>query len=144
MKTRKVKVLLSVLTVMLVAWTFNSCSKKNDVVSTNFASLTAGLTAATTLLNASSEGTASGDFTRGFKAILQAAITAAQAVADNKATTQIEETAAAAQLAAAVTTFQAAAVVPIDPTNLVGQWTFDELTTAAVGTSVKDYSGSNF
>jgi hypothetical protein len=65
-------------------------------------------------------------------------------VADDKTTTQAQETSATAQLTAAVAVFQAAAVTPIDPTNLVGQWTFDELTTAAAGTAVKDYSGNNF
>jgi|GEM_PF-326715 len=143
MKTRKVKVLLSALMVMLVAWTFNSCSK-SDVTPTNFTSLNAEIASATTLLNGATEGTAAGDYIRGSKAILQTAITAAQAVADNKASTQAQVTAATAQLTTAVTTFQASTVTPIDPTNLVGQWTFDELTTATAGTSVKDYSGNNF
>ncbi|HTH56775.1 MAG TPA: LamG domain-containing protein [Cyclobacteriaceae bacterium] len=140
---KKVKNLLSAVMALLIAWTISSCSK-SDVATTNLASLTTEITSATTLLNASSEGTGSGEYVRGSKAILQTAITAAQTVADNKATTQPQATAATAQLTAAVTAFQAAAVVPIDPTNLVGQWTFDELTTATAGTSVKDYSGNSF
>jgi len=143
METKKVKVLLSTLMVMLLAWTINSCSK-SDVTPTNFTSLTSAISTATTLLNGAVEGTANGDYIRGSKATLQTAITAAQAVVDNKASTQAQVTAAVAQLTAAVTTFQASAVTPIDPTNLVGQWTFDELTTAAAGTSVKDYSGNSF
>ncbi|HTH56677.1 MAG TPA: LamG domain-containing protein [Cyclobacteriaceae bacterium] len=143
MKTKKLKVLLSALMVMLLAWTINSCSK-SDVAPVNFTSLTDAITTATTLLNGAVEGTATGDYTRGSKATLAAAITAAQAVVDNKASTSQQVTAAVAQLAAAVSTFQAAAVVPIDPTNLAGQWTFDELTSAAAGTSVKDYSGNSF
>jgi hypothetical protein len=142
MKTKKVKGLLSVLMVMLVAWTISSCSK-SDVTPTNFTSLTDAIASATTLLNGATEGAASGDYVRGSKATLQTAITAAQAVVDNKASTQAQVTAAVAQLTAAIAVFQASTITPIDPTNLVGQWTFDELTTAAVGTAVKDYSGNN-
>src|SRR5690242_10668139 len=116
MKTKKVKGLVSALMVLLLAWTFNSCSK-SDVTPVNFTSLTDAIAAANTLLSGAVEGTASGDYTRGSKATLATAITAAQAVVDNKASTQTQVTAAVAQLAAAVTTFQAAAVVPIDPTN---------------------------
>src|SRR6185369_3118102 len=61
---------------------------------------------------------------------------------DNTAATKDQITAATAQLTAAVTVYQAAAVVPIDPTNLVGQWTFDEIATATVAATVKDYSGN--
>ena len=143
METKNVKALLSILMVMLAAFTFNSCSK-SDVVQTDYSSLTTAIASATTLLNSATEGTASGQFIRGSKATLQIAITAAQAVAGNTASTQAQVTAATAQLAAAVATFQATAVTPIDPTNLVGQWTFNELSTAAAGTSVKDYSGNSF
>ncbi len=143
METKNVKALLSMLMVMLAACTFNSCSK-SDVVQTDYSSLTTAIASATTLLNGATEGTASGQFIRGSKATLQIAITAAQAVAGNTASTQAQVTAATAQLAAAVATFQATAVTPIDPTNLVGQWTFNELSTATAGTSVKDYSGNSF
>ena len=96
------------------------------------------------MLATTSEGVAAGDYVHGSQAILQAAITAAQAVVANTATTQAQETAATAQLTAAIATYQAALVTPIAASNLMGQWTFDELTTAAVGTSVKDYSGNSF
>ncbi len=143
MKTKKVRVLLGALAVMLIAWALNSCSK-SDVVPTSFTTLTAEIAVAQNLIATTSEGTASGNYVRGSQATLLAAITAAQAVASNTATTQVQETAATAQLTAAVTAYQAAAVVPIDAADLVGQWTFDELTTAIAGTTVKDYSGNNF
>ncbi len=143
MKTKKVYGLLSVLTVMLIAWTFNSCSK-SDAVPVSFTSLSAEISAAQTLLSTTAEGVAAGNYVRGSQAILQAAITAAQAVVASKTSTQAQVTAATAQLTAAVTTYQAAVVTPIAAANLMGQWTFDELTTAAVGTSVKDYSGNSF
>ncbi len=143
MKTKNVKVLLSGVMVMLIAWAFSSCSK-SDVTPVSFTTLNAEITAAQTLLSTTSEGVAAGDYQRGSQAILQAAITAAQSVAADKTTTQVQETAAAANLTAAVATYQAAVVAPIAAANLMGQWTFDELTTAAVGTSVKDYSGNSF
>ncbi|MBS1952528.1 MAG: hypothetical protein OJF59_002897 [Cytophagales bacterium] len=129
---------------VLAAWFVSSCSKSDTPAPVDFSALNTAITSAQNLLSTTTEGTASGQYTRGSQAILQAAVTAAQAVASNKQSTQAQVTAAVAQLTAAVATYQAAAVVPIDPTNLVGQWTFDELTTAAVGTSVKDYSGNNF
>jgi hypothetical protein len=142
MKTKQVKVLLSVLMVMLIAWAFSSCSK-SDVTPTNFSTLNAEITAAQMLLSTTTEGVGAGEYQRGSQATLQAAITAAQAVAAATTTTQIQETAATANLTAAVTAYQAAIVVPIAAANLVGQWTFDELTAAAAGTAVKDYSGNS-
>ncbi len=144
MKTKKVYGLLSVLAVMLIAWTFSSCSKSDSTPPTSFTSLNAEIATAQALLSTTSEGTAAGNYVRGSQAILQAAIAAAQAVVANTKSTQAEVTAATAQLTAAVATYQAAVVTPIDAADLVGQWTFDELTTASAGTSVKDYSGNNF
>jgi hypothetical protein len=44
---------------------------------------------------------------------------------------------------AATATYLTMVVTPIDPTNLVGQWTFDQIASMAVGAVVKDYSGNN-
>ncbi|MBS1490342.1 MAG: LamG domain-containing protein [Bacteroidetes bacterium] len=144
MKTKKTIQLQSLLIAfVLSAWFVSSCSKSDAPAPTNFSSLNTAITSAQTLLSSTTEGTAAGQYIRGSQAILQAAITAAQAVANNKQSTQAQVTAATAQLNAAITTYQGAVVTAIDPTNLVGQWTFDELTTAAAGTSVKDYSGNN-
>jgi hypothetical protein len=142
MKTKNVNVFLSVLALVLLAWGLNSCSKSDSTPAVSKTSLNAEITVAQTLLSTTSEGSAAGQYTRGSQAVLQAAITAAQGVATSTSSTQTQVTAATAQLTAAVATYQAAVVAPIDAANLVGQWTFDELTAAAVGTSVKDYSGN--
>lgn len=140
MKTNKVKVLLSAMLVLLIAWTISSCSKKHDVIPpVDKSDLTAAITAANALLASTHEGVAAGDYLKGSQAPYQAAIAAAQTVADNAAATQLEVTAAIANLAAATTTYQSNLVTAIDPTNLVAQWTFDEVGT---GTTAKDYSGN--
>ena len=127
---------------LLVALLFiDSCSDDPAVV-INKTALTAGITAATAVLDVATEGTAAGQFPNGSKAILQAAIDAAQDVADSGTATQAQVTAVVASLAAAVTDFNAKAVEAIDPTNLVGHWTFDEVGTPAVNAVVKDYSGN--
>ncbi len=147
MKTKTVKVFLSVLMVMLIAWAFSSCSKSDAVPTpTNYLTLDQAIVAAQTLLSTTSEGIVPGSYQKGSQATLQAAITTAQAVLTAGLTTgatltQTQEAAATAQLTVAITNYQAAVIVAI--TGLVGQWTFDELTSASVGTTVKDYSGSN-
>lgn len=119
-----------------------SCSE-DKVAPVDKTALGATLDAAKTLITNSVEGTAAGNFQRGSKAVLQNAIDVAQVVFDLKEATQATVTGANSNLQAAVTAFNGKAVQAIDPANLVGHWTFDELTTSAVGTSVKDYSGSN-
>src|SRR5687768_664826 len=129
MKTRSVKFILMVAAVAS-AGLFASCSKDDDapppVVKTDLAS---AITAVNTLLSTTSEGVAEGNYLKGSKEALEDAVTAAQAVIDNPAATQEMVTNATVALAAAVAEYQSQIVVPIDPTNLVGQWTFDELTT---------------
>src|SRR5258708_17687200 len=66
-----------------------------------------------------------------------------QAVVDDTIATQAQVTAAAANLAAAVTTYGNALVTAIDPDNLIGQWTFDEITSAVAEAIVKDYTSGN-
>ena len=144
MKTRNVKVFLSAAIVLLIGWGLVSCSKKKDatppVVKTE---LTAAITADNALIASTHEGVAAGNYLKGSQAPLIAVIAQAQVVADNTAATQIEVNAAIANLAAAVTTYGAALVTAIDPTNLVGQWTFDEIASAVADAAVKDYSGGN-
>jgi hypothetical protein len=147
MKTKSVKVLLSAMAVLLSLWALESCSKKdNPAPALVTTSLSAEIAVATNLLSTTSEGTGTGDYLKGSQAILQGVVTQAQATltaatAAGTTTTQATIDAATAQLTAAVTAYQAAIIVPVDAADLVGQWTFDELTTVAVGTSVKDYSG---
>jgi Concanavalin A-like lectin/glucanases superfamily len=141
MKTRNVKVLLSAAIVLLMAWALASCSKKDSPTPILKTSLSAEITLAGALLTTTSEGTAAGNYTKGSQATLQASITAAQAIEASPTATQADVNAAVVSLSAAVAAYQAQIIVAIDPDNLVAQWTFDELTTAAVGTTVKDQSG---
>ena len=143
MKTRNVKTLLSVAIIFFIAWALIACTKKHVTPPVVKTDLTASITAANTLIASTHEGVAAGNYIKGSQAPLITVVAQAQAVADNTAATQADVTAAIANLAAAVATYQSNLVVEIDPTNLVGQWTFDEIATASADAVVKDYSGGN-
>ena len=141
MKT-KVKLLLNVAAILLLLG-FAACSKKSDpVIPVVKTDLTAAITAANLLLTTTFEGVAGGNYLKGSQAALTTAVAAAQVVATDATATQITVTNATVALNAAITAYAAQIVTPIDPTNLVGQWTFDQIPTAAVGAVVKDYSGN--
>jgi len=142
MKTNNVKVLLNAAVVLLIAWALVACSKKDATPPVVKTDLTASITTANALVLSTHEGVAAGNYLKGSQAPLIAAIAQAQVVADDTNATQVQVTAAIANLAAALATYSNALVTPIDPTNLVGQWTFDEITTAAANAVVKDYSGN--
>jgi hypothetical protein len=143
MKTNHVKMLLSAMVVFLIAWGFSACSSNDSTPKVVKTDLIAAVAAANTLISTTHEGVGTGDYLKGSQAPLIAAIEQAQLVVDNTAATKAQVTAAVANLAAAVATYQSNKVTPIDPTNLVGQWTFDEIASATVGATVKDYSGNN-
>jgi hypothetical protein len=143
MKTRSVKIIFMAVTVLSAGF-FASCDSDDDATPVVKTELVASVTAANLLLTTTSEGVAAGNYIKGSKEPLEEAVTAAQAIVDDATATQIIVTNATVALNAAIDVYEAQEVVPIDPTNLVGQWTFDELTTAAAGTAVKDYSGRNF
>ncbi|MDZ4716000.1 MAG: LamG domain-containing protein [Cytophagales bacterium] len=143
MKTGKVKLLLYGVMLLLTAGVIYSCSKDDAVPVVDKAALKTAITAANTLHDGALEGVAAGNYLKGSKAVFKTSITAAQGVVDNAATTQIQVTAGAATLADAVVVFNGKLVTPIDPTNLAGHWTFDEIPTASVGAVVKDYSGNS-
>ncbi len=129
MKTNSVK--LKIMGVLLLfAVLFASCSSDDPAIVVDKSTLTAGITSASALIASTTEGTAAGQFQKGSQAALQTAIDAAQAVADDAASTQSQVTSAAVSLAAAVTVYEGKIIEAIDPTNLVGQWTFDEIATA--------------
>lgn len=130
-------------TVLLSAGLFASCSSDDATPPVVKTDLTATVAAANLLLSTTIEGVATGNFLKGSQAPLVAAVAAAQAVIDDITATQITVTNANVALAAAIATYNALVVVPIDPTNLVGQWTFDQITSAAIGAVVKDYSGNS-
>lgn len=144
MKTQSFKFLIMLATVWFAGLMVTSCSDDKDTTPpVDKSSLTDAIAAANTLLSTTSEGVAEGNYLKGSQAPLEAAIAAAQAVADDATVTQETVTNAVVALAAAVTTYESNKVVPIDPDNLIGQWTFDELSSSAVGTTVKDYSSKN-
>jgi hypothetical protein len=143
MKTNNVKVLFNAAVVLLIAWAVVACSKKDATPPVVKTDLTASITSANALVLSTHEGVAAGNYLKGSQAPLIAAIAQAQAVADDTNATQVQVTAAIANLAAAVATYGNALVTPIDPDNLIGQWTFDEITSAVADAAVKDYSNGN-
>ncbi len=142
MKKRTIQFILMA-TVLLTAGLFAACSSDDDAPPVVKTELTADVTAANNLLSTTSEGVATGNYIKGSQADLSAAIAEAQAVVDDATATQTAVTNATVALAAAVAEYETQKVVPIDPSNLIGQWTFDQIAAATVGTVVKDYSGSN-
>ena len=142
MKKRTIQFILMA-TVLLTAGLFAACSSDDDAPPVVKTDLTASVTAANNLLSTTSEGVATGNYIKGSQADLSAAIAEAQAVVDDATATQTAVTNATVALAAAVAEYETQKVVPIDPNNLIGQWTFDQIAAATVGTVVKDYSGSN-
>jgi hypothetical protein len=127
---------------LLFAVVFASCSSDDPTVTVDKSTLTSGITAANTLIATTVEGTAAGQYQQGSQAVLQTAIDAAEAVSNDAAATQAQVTNASVSLAAAVTSYQGKIIEAIDPSNLVGQWTFDEVSSLAVNGVVKDYSGN--
>jgi hypothetical protein len=142
MKTRSIKIFVMATLVLGVGF-LASCSKDDAAPVIVKTDLIAGVTAANLLLSTTFEGVAAGNYLKGSQAPLTAAIAAAQAVVNDATATQIIVTNATVALSAAVATYNGQIVVPIDPTNLVGQWTFDQITSAVVGAVVKDYSGNS-
>jgi hypothetical protein len=119
---------------------FIACSDDGDTkVVIDTAALEAKIQEATDLLAASTEGTATGQFQLGSKAILQGAVDLAQQVADSEAVTQVQVDNSVTTLSQAITTFNESAIVPIAPNDLSAHWTFDD----GSGTTVTDYSGNS-
>lgn len=142
MKTRKSKFLIYAAAFLLLAGSMTMCKDDEPVVPIDKDALNAAITSAQALHDGALEGVAAGNYLKGSKAELLTAINSAKTVEADATATQIQVTAATASLASAVATFQGKLVTAIDPTNLVGQWTFDEITTTAANTVVKDYSGN--
>ncbi len=121
----------------------NSCGGSDDdpvLPTIEKAALNAAISSAETAISSAVEGTAEGQFVYGSKDALQAAIDLAQGVLDNPNSTQTAIDNTVIAINAALTAFEDSAIVPIDPANLVGHWTFDE----GDGTTVSDFSGNNF
>jgi|JI8StandDraft_1071087.scaffolds.fasta_scaffold00035_37 hypothetical protein len=141
MKTRYVKLMIMV-TALLGAGLYTSCSSDDDADTAKKTELETTIAEANLLLTTTHEGVAAGNFQRGSQDELAEAIAIAQVIADLPEVKQSTVTGANANLEAAIVVYNSKIIEAIDPANLVGQWTFDELTTAAAGTTVKDYSGN--
>jgi len=138
----KTKSVVFAIMVLFSGLLIGSCSE-DEVKVVDKTELEASITEAKDLITNSAEGTAAGNFLRGSKAALQNAIDIAQVVYDLPEATEATVIGANGNLKAAINTFKGKVVSPIDAANLVGHWTFDELTSAAAGATVKDYSGNN-
>lgn len=141
--TKKFKSKAFILAFFIAGMTFiQSCSKSDDdaAVVLNTTSLQASITSSTATLAVALEGSAKDQYVVGSKAAFQTSLDLAKAVLANPASTQIQVDNAVIALNQAATVFATKKIVPIDPTNLLGQWTFDE----GSGTTAKDYSGNNY
>jgi hypothetical protein len=136
MKTKKVNFLMGI--VLLSAALVASCTKDDPAVVVDKTPLTAAIAAANTQLATTFEGVGTGNYQRGSQAPLANAVTIAQVIADLPEVSKATVTGAVSNLGAAVATYATKIITPIDPTNLVGQWTFDQITSTAAGTVVKD------
>lgn len=141
MKTKNLKMFITS-GVLLFALLIASCTKDNPVAVVDKASLKGSITAANLLLTTTFEGAGTDNYVRGSKLPLSQAVSIAQVIADLPEASQATVTGSKASLDNAVTAYGTQKIVPIDPTNLVGQWTFDQITSTAAGTVVKDYSGN--
>lgn len=130
------------LALSLSAILFFSCTEQEEIKIVDKSQLEASIKEAKDLIEDSAEGTAAGNYLRGSKAQLQFALDVAQIIFDLPEATEATVIGADANLQSAISIFKEKIVAAIDPANLVGHWTFDELTTATAGTSVQDYSGN--
>lgn len=140
MKTKKVKVFLSLLGVVLFAWALDSCSKSDSTPAASTTVLSDSIAVATALIGSTSEGIQDGQYAVGSQVTLAIAIGEAEAVANGTGQTQAVVNSTVASLAAAMATYRAGKVVPVAVDALVGHWGFDEGT----GTTAKDASANAF
>lgn len=118
---------------------FVGCSDDEDKVTIDKSALETKIQEAATLITNSMEGTATGQFQLGSKAVLQGAVDLAQQIMDSDVVTQVQVDNSVTTLSQAITAFNAKAIVPIEPAALIGHWTFD----AGTGTSATDFSGNS-
>ncbi|GHN02647.1 hypothetical protein WSM22_41360 [Cytophagales bacterium WSM2-2] len=136
MKTKKVQVFLGVLTVVLMAWALNSCTKSDATPAVVKTVLNDSITIASNLISSTSEGIQDGQYAVGSQVALAIAIGQSQAVASSTTANQATVNSTIASLAAAIATYRAGKVVPVAVTALVAHWGFDEGT----GTTANDAS----
>jgi len=143
MKHLKLKKLSSAMLFIAILSMVAMTSCKDDapvVVPTDYAALNAKIVEAENLIATTEEGTAEGQYPRGSKDLLQDAIDGSKLIAADETATQAEVDNTVIGLQEKMDEYTAGAIVPIDPDNLAGHWTFTE----GSGTTVADYSGNGF
>src|SRR5579872_433239 len=133
MKTKKVKVFLSVLGAVLFAWALDSCSKSDSTPVATTTVLSDSIKVATTLISSTTEGIQDGQYAVGSQVTLAIAVGEAEAVANGTGQTQAVVNSTVASLTAAMATYRATKVVPVAAASLVGHWGFDEGTGTTAG-----------
>jgi hypothetical protein len=119
----------------------SSCDDDDDGNdAANTAALETAIADAVDLLASTTEGNNDGEYPTTARATLQAAITAAQSVVDNPASTQAQVDAALNSLNAAMTTYEESVVTPIAESDLIAHYNFNEGT----GTTATDMSANGF
>lgn len=111
-----------------------SCDGDDEVKGADKTELVATIAEAQALLDDTEEGTSDGQYLNGSKAPLEAAVSAAEAIAADADVTQTAVNNANVNLNAAITTYEGKVITPIAPANLMAHWKFDEGT----GTSAAD------
>ncbi len=143
MEKLKLKKLSStMLFIAIISMVVMSSCKDDDpvVVPTDFAALNAKIAEAENLIATTEEGTAEGQYPRGAQELLQISIDDSKAVAADDTKTQTEADNTVISLQEKMDVYTDGVIIPIDPDNLSGHWTF----TAGSGTTVADYSGNGF
>lgn len=145
-KLKLIKLSSSLLFIAIISMVVISGCKDDDgpvVIPTEFTALNTKITEAEALITSTEEGAAEGQYPRGSQDVLQTAIDVAKIVAndDTAEQTAVDNTVIALQ--AAMDVYTSSIIEAIDPTNLIGHWTFDEISDVTVGSVVKDYSGNS-
>ena len=140
-KVLKVKS-LPLIAVLFCLSVINSCKDYAPVPPTIKTELWKGISAAINLLTTTREGAAGGNYVLGAKAPFIAAITNAQIVYADVKATQPAVTTAVSDLDIAVGVYKSQKVPAVDPTNLIGHYTFDYIGATSLGAVVQDYSGN--
>jgi hypothetical protein len=120
--------------------TITSCDEDEKATPVDKTVLQDSIELAVDLLASTEEGINDGQFSAASRTSLQTSITAAEAVVDNTAVTQVQVDNAVVALHQALEAYRAAEVAPVAVEALVGHWSFDEGT----GTVAHDNSDNGF
>lgn len=128
-----------IIATVIGAFSFYGCNNDEDE-KVEKTTLRVKIEQSETLLNEAVEGTASGQYILGSKAVFAGKIDLAKAVYNDVNATQTQVDDAIIALDLAIDEFEASKVAPIALDHLVGHWTFDD----GSGTTLTDFSGKGF